>query len=214
VAIDDRLFSEPRQGLPGLRGLQGLQADLSSDGIAVRDHFLTQSQVSALLRCARARRERGDFVPARIGAHRRALRRAEIRGDSICWLAEPLLPAERELLGALEQVRLMLNREAFLGLFDLEMHYAWYPPGAGYARHIDQPRGSGQRRISLVLYLNPRWGAYDGGELKIVDDLGRDRHIEPAGGRLAVFLTAGREHEVMPTRRDRLSLTGWFRGRE
>jgi SM-20-related protein len=33
-------------------------------------------------------------------------------------------------------------------------------------------------------------------------------------GRLAAFLTAGREHEVMPTRRDRLSLTGWFRGRD
>ncbi len=74
--------------------------------------------------------------------------------------------------------------------------------------------GSGQRRVSLVLYLNRRWRAGDGGELKIVDDLGRDRHIEPAAGRLAVFLTAGREHEVMPTRRDRLSLTGWFRGRE
>ena len=67
----------------------------------------------------------------------------------------------------------MLNREAFLGLFELEMHYAWYPPGAGYARHIDQPHGSGQRRVSLVLYLNRRWRAGDGGELKIVDDLGR-----------------------------------------
>jgi SM-20-related protein len=214
VAADDRLFSEPPQGLPGPQGLQGLQADLSLSGIAVRDRFLSQSQVNALIRCARARRERGEFVPARVGAQRQALRRAEIRGDSICWLAEPLLPPERELLGALEQVRLMLNREAFLGLFDLEMHYAWYPPGAGYARHIDQPRGSGQRRVSLVLYLNRHWGARDGGELMIVDDLGRDRRIEPAAGRLAVFLTAGREHEVMQTRRDRLSLTGWFRGRE
>jgi SM-20-related protein len=211
VAVDGRLNSGP---LPGLRGPQDLRADLSRNGIAVRDHFLTQSQVNALNRCARARQERGDFVPARIGAHARALRRAEIRGDSICWLAEPLLPPERELLDALEQVRLLLNREAFLGLFELEMHYAWYPPGAGYARHIDQPRGSGQRRVSLVLYLNRRWTGDDGGELKIADDLGRERHIRPAAGRLALFLTAGREHEVMPTRRDRLSLTGWFRGRE
>lgn len=197
-----------------LPGSQALQAELSCNGIAVRDGFLTQSQVDGLIRCARERRERGDFVPARIGARRRALRRADIRGDSICWLAEPLLPAERELLGVLEQVRLLLNRETFLGLFELEMHYAWYPPGAGYARHIDQPRGSGHRRVALVLYLNRCWGLRDGGELRILDDLGCERLIEPTAGRLAVFLTAGREHEVMPTRRDRLSLTGWFRGRE
>ena len=95
------------------------------------------------------------------------------------------------------------------------MHYAWYPPGAGYARHVDQPRGSGQRRVSLALYLNRRWGAADGGELEIVDDLGSvPRLIEPAAGRLVFFSPTGREHEVMPTRRDRLSLTGWFRGRE
>jgi SM-20-related protein len=208
VAVDGKVFCGT---LPGLRGLS---ADLTCNGIAVRDHFLPTSQVDALIRCAHARRERGDFAPARIGAQRRALRRAEIRGDSICWLVEPLLPPERELLGALEQLRLMLNREAFLGLFELEMHYAWYPPGACYARHIDQPRGSVQRRVSLAFYLNRRWAAGDGGELKIVDDLGRDRHIGPVAGRLAAFLTAGREHEVMPTRHDRLSLTGWFRGRD
>ena len=104
MAVDGRLHSEPLGGFAATP--QGLQADLSCNGIAVRDHFLTPSQVNALNRCARARRERGDFVPARIGAHTRALRRAEIRGDSICWLAEPLLPPERELLGALEQVRL------------------------------------------------------------------------------------------------------------
>jgi SM-20-related protein len=29
-----------------------------------------------------------------------------------------------------------------------------------------------------------------------------------------VFLSERREHEVLPTRRSRLSLTGWFRRRE
>jgi SM-20-related protein len=194
-------------------GLRALHADLRGNGIAVRERFLTPRQVRALVRCARARQERGDFVPARIGANRRALRRGEIRGDSICWLAEPLFPPERRLFGALEQLRLVLNREALLGLFELEMHYAWYPPGTGYARHVDQPQGSDQRRVSLVLYLNQRWSARDGGELKIVDDAGHTRKVEPVAGRLVAFLSAGREHEVLPTRRARLSLTGWFRGR-
>jgi SM-20-related protein len=38
--------------------------------------------------------------------------------------------------------------------------------------------------------------------------------IEPVGGRLVCFLTPGRVHEVLPARRERLSISGWFRGRE
>ena len=83
-----------------------------------------------LAACARGRWERGEFAPARVGTAGRTERREQIRGDRICWLAEPLLAAEAQLLGALEHLRLALNREATLGLFDLEMHYARYPnPG-------------------------------------------------------------------------------------
>jgi SM-20-related protein len=192
----------------------GLCADLRTDGFAVRDRFLTQRQVGALVTCARARRGRGEFAAARIGAQGQLQRREDIRGDSICWLEEPLFAPERKLLESLEELRLQLNRDALLGLFELELHYAWYQPGTGYARHVDQPRRREQRRVSLVLYLNPRWEASDGGELRIFADDGRHRDIEPVAGRLAVFLTERREHAVLTTRRDRLSLSGWFRSRE
>jgi SM-20-related protein len=189
-------------------------AELCAEGIAVRDRFLTTAQLHALNDCAAARRERGDFAAARIGADVSLQRRAEIRGDSICWLAEPLFAPEGELLGMLEQLRLQWNRDALLGLFDLELHYAWYSPGAGYARHIDQPQGRLQRRVSLVLYLNERWEESDGGELRYFLDGGGYRDIEPVGGRLVAFLSHRREHAVLPTRSSRLSLTGWFRSRE
>ena len=192
----------------------GLDADLRSDGIAVRDRFLTARQVRALIACAGKRRERGEFEAARIGADRTLQRRTDIRGDSIRWLTEPLFAPERELEESLEQLRLQLNRDALLGLFELEMHYAWYAPGAGYARHVDQPRFRGRRRVSLVLYLNQRWKAADGGQLRIYADDGRHRDIEPVAGRLVIFLTERREHAVLPTQCGRLSLTGWFRGRE
>jgi SM-20-related protein len=187
--------------------------DLRTDGIAVRDRFLTRPQIRALAASARKRRERGGFAAARIGADRQLQRRAEIRGDSICWLTEPLFAPERALLRRLENLRVQMNRDAFLGLFELELHYAWYPPGTGYARHVDQPQDRSQRLVSLVLYLNERWEPSDGGELRI---FGEERHrdIEPLGGRLVVFLTERREHEVLPTRQSRLSLTGWFRSRE
>ncbi len=223
-----------------------IDADLEVGGVSVQDGFLPPSQIIALAECARQRRARGDFDAARIGSERSLQRREDIRGDSTCWIVPPLWPAEEILLEELERVRLGLNRDAGLGLFELELHYAWYPPGTGYARHVDQPQGRAQRRVSLVLYLNEDWTPGAGGELRIFDaaEDGRDgpgrggrdgaghggrdvgaqdpasmpteghRDIEPIAGRLVCFLTPGREHAVLPTQRDRLSISGWFRTRD
>jgi SM-20-related protein len=195
-------------------GSASIDAGLSIDGLSVRDRFLPPSQVRALVDCVNLRRERGDFHAARIGNERSLQHREDIRGDSTCWIVPPLLPAERTLLEELERLRLELNVQAWLGLFELELHYARYPPGAGYARHVDQPQGRAQRRVSLALYLNEGWTPDAGGELRIFDAAGRHRDIEPIAGRLVCFLTPGREHAVLPTQRERLSISGWFRARD
>jgi SM-20-related protein len=184
---------------------------LLSDGIFVQDAFLGLERVRELIECARTRKARGQFAGARIGGGER-LRRGEIRGDDTCWLEEPLFASERLLLADMEQLRLELNRVAFLGLFALEMHYAWYPPGTGYARHVDQLQGRDDRLVSVVLYLNDSWVPADGGQLRLFDGKSA-RDVEPLAGRLVGFVTAGREHAVLPTNKDRLSLTGWFRRR-
>jgi SM-20-related protein len=191
-----------------------IDADLSGDGISIRDQFLAPAQIRSLVECAQLRRARGEFDAARIGGSRSLQRRAEIRGDSTCWITAPLLPAEQVLFEELERLRLALNREALLGLFELELHYAFYPPGAAYARHIDQPRGRAQRQVSLVLYLNEGWTPAAGGELRIFDTAGGHRDIEPIAGRLVSFLTPGREHAVLPTQSDRWSVSGWYRARD
>jgi SM-20-related protein len=191
-----------------------IDAELRRDGLSVREGFLAPAQVRALVDCANLRRERGDFQAARIGNERSLQRRADIRGDSTCWIVPPLLPPEQTLLEALERLRLELNARAWLGLFELELHYARYPPGAGYGRHVDQPQGSAQRRVSLVLYLNETWAPGAGGELRIFDAAGRHTDIEPIAGRLVCFLTPGREHAVLATQPERLSISGWFRTRD
>jgi SM-20-related protein len=196
------------------RLLDRILEELRADGISVSDGFLQPPEVRALAECAALRRSRGEFLEARIGADGSLQRREDVRGDLICWLAGALLPAETQVLGALEQLRSCLNEGAYLGLLDLEMHYAWYPPGAAYARHIDRPRGRSARRVSLALYLNESRSPADGGALRIQGDDGRFRDIEPVGGRLVLFLSESREHEVLRTQVSRLSLTGWFRGRE
>ncbi len=196
--------------------LDRILEELRSDGVSVSDGFLPAPEVRALAECAALRRARGEFLKARIGAEASLQQRQDIRGDLTCWLTGPLFPAESQVLGALEQLRSCLNEGAYLGLLDLEIHYAWYPPGAAYARHVDRPRGRSARRVSLVIYLNvdERRLPADGGALRIESDDGRFRDIEPVGGRLVLFLSESREHEVMVTQVPRLSLTGWFRGRE
>jgi SM-20-related protein len=190
-----------------------VSADLSATGVSIQDQFASAAEVSALRECARTRESHGDFAPARVGKQGAERRRENIRGDFTCWLSEPLLPPERLLLARLEELRRQLNRDAYLGLFELELHYAKYPAGAAYGRHVDQPQGSTQRRVSLVLYLNPGWQSTDGGVLRIHHAEAGSVDVEPIAGRLVCFLTSGREHEVLTARCERLSVSGWFRGR-
>jgi SM-20-related protein len=191
-----------------------VEATLEVDGVEVRDGFLTPTLTRALIECAQRRRAQGEFEAARIGNEQNLQRHEEIRGDSTCWIIPPLLAPEQNLLEELERLRLELNRDALLGLFELELHYAWYPPGAAYARHVDQPQGREHRRVSLVLYLNQDWTPAAGGELRLFDAAGGYRDVEPLAGRMVCFLSPGREHEVLPTQCDRLSISGWFRTRE
>jgi SM-20-related protein len=187
--------------------------DLRDGGISVRDCFISSEETLALLECARAREARGDFAPARVGGIGTAQRREEIRGDFTCWLRDPLFAAEQSVVDRLEALRLELNRDATLGLFETELHYARYPSGAGYARHVDQPFGTALRKVSMVLYLNVDWEPHHGGLLRLYETDSRFLDIEPLAGRLVCFLTPGREHEVLPARRERLSVSGWFRAR-
>ena len=55
-----------------------------------------------------------------------------------------------------------LNRALFLSLKDYETHFAIYPPGTFYEKHVDQFQSSGARKISFAFYLNENWTQSDG----------------------------------------------------
>ena len=106
-----------------------------------------------------------------------------------------------------------LNRTLLLGLFSFEGHFAIYPAGAAYRRHRDRFRDDDARVLSCILYLNDGWSARDGGTLRIHLDGGGQYDVLPIGGTLVCFLSERFEHEVLPGKRERLALTGWFRQR-
>ena len=100
----------------------------------------------------------------------------------------------------------------FLGLDSFEGHYALYPPGACYRRHRDRFRDDDARVISCALYLNDDWSVADGGALRMhLPDGPHD--IVPAGGAFVCFIAEHFEHEVLPSARERLAVSGWFRRR-
>ncbi|HEY5930165.1 MAG TPA: 2OG-Fe(II) oxygenase, partial [Burkholderiales bacterium] len=65
-------------------------------------------------------------------------------------------------------------------------------------------------------YLNQDWRDADGGELRLYlerEPLTRHVDIRPDGGTLVLFLSEKFPHEVLPAKRERHSLTGWFKAR-
>jgi SM-20-related protein len=186
---------------------------LVEQGWLVLPGFLAQEAVAALRTELLAMHDR--LRQATVAKARRLA--PEIRGDLIHWIEEgDAGPATCGWLACLEGLRLAINRVAYLGLFDLELHYALYPPGARYTRHLDCFHGDTRRILTTILYLNPEWQTEDGGALRLwLDTEGRTQPVEilPSGGTLVLFQSARFWHEVLPARRERLSITGWFRGR-
>jgi SM-20-related protein len=189
--------------------------ELADRGFAVVPGFLARDSVIALHDEASRRRTAGEFHAATIGRAGRSERDASIRGDSICWIGGHASTApEDALLGHLRALGIALNDTLFLGLTELEAHYACYPPGAGYLRHVDRFRDDAARVISLVLYLNDDWRHADGGALRIFPT--RDARepaceLPPCGGTLVAMRSEAIAHEVLPATAERWSIAGWLR---
>ena len=188
---------------------------LAGEGIAIVAKFLPEVTIAALRAEALRRDAAGLLTAAGTGRGSGRAVREDVRGDRVGWIdASDAVPAERELMAALEALRVAVNRELMLGLWRYEGHYALYPPGARYARHVDRFRDDDARVLSLVLYLNAGWRAADGGALRIARVGGASRDVLPRGGMLVTFLAAEFEHEVLPASRSRVAVTGWYRARD
>ena len=160
----------------------------------------------------------GDFKQAGIGRVASLKVNAEVRTDQILWLLSgDLFPEQQAYQVKLELLRLALNERFFLGLFDFEGHFAFYPEGGFYKPHLDCHLNSNARVMTVILYLNERWTSGDGGELKLWTTCGEKSGafalIPPLMGTLVCFPSADYWHEVLPTTKPRRSITGWFRHR-
>jgi SM-20-related protein len=190
---------------------------VADQGYAVVPQFLPAAAVSALRSECLSRWRAGELGAAGIGRAAQRQQRSEIRGDHILWLdAGTAAPPVAAYLRVLERLRRVMNESLLLGLFELEGHFAVYPPGAFYRRHLDRFSDDDARVLTCILYLNDGWVADDGGQLRIYLDTGEPpSHLDvlPCGGTFVSFLSADFPHEVLPARRERMAITGWLRRR-
>lgn len=192
-----------------------LADDLSEKGYAVLDDFLSRSEVQAILDVMQDYREAGDFKRAGIGQAESFQVNKSQRGDLIRWI-EPERAKEptQVYLERMKELMHFINRTCFLSLKDFEFHFTVYPVGAFYRRHLDQFKHDDHRKLSVICYLNFDWKPEDGGQLRLYLPVGEDElavDVLPSAGRMVCFRSDLLEHEVLPTLKERKSLTGWLR---
>ncbi|WP_213996119.1 2OG-Fe(II) oxygenase [Arsukibacterium sp.] len=148
------------------------------------------------------------LTPAGVGRARDHTLNRQIRRDKTHWFDGQSM-AQQHYLQLMLQLKLQLNRQFLLGLFDFECHFACYQYGDFYQKHFDAFSGRSNRVLTTVSYLN---NVAAGGELVLYgpDDKILSR-IQPQAGNLVLFESERFAHEVLAAVDDRYSIAGWFR---
>ncbi len=185
---------------------------------ALVDGFLSaaeaQCEVEALLRTMHAS---GTLRPGRVKGGLNAEQRSDLMVSMPGTLEQP--PALRTTLSALDRLVLALLRHPALAsdlrdvpLVRAEVQCTCYPgDGAKYVKHTDDAREQ-TRKLTCILYCNPRWAEGDGGQLRLyLPRRSRVETVAPRANRLVLFWSDARvPHEVLPAFSERYAVTVWY----
>jgi SM-20-related protein len=185
--------------------------ELAEKGWAIQENFIPLPAVRKLTEEELRLYAEGKFKKAGIGPGKQVTE--NIRGDYIHWFdAENLSKAQKMYWDKIRELSLEINSTFFSGLKDFECHFALYPSGTFYKTHLDQFQNNNSRQISCILYLNRDWKQEDGGQLRLYAEGQRGfTDVFPREGLFVCFRSALIRHEVVHTKRDRYSITGWLK---
>lgn len=196
--------------LPLQNQLDAIADGLAENGYAVIDHFLSEEEVQHILQLDDFKNALLHFKKAGIGKNTDKQINESIRGDYIQWIDKETAPPEIKVyLNRLGEMISHINQSLFLSLKEAEVHMTVYPEGTFYKRHLDQFKKDDHRKLSVICYLNEGWQENHGGQLRIHLPDG-EKDVLPIAGRLVCFRSDQIEHEVLPGKRERMSLTGWI----
>ncbi|MBZ9629615.1 2OG-Fe(II) oxygenase [Salegentibacter sp. LM13S] len=197
---------------------ESIITDLVENQYSIVDDFFDAEEVAMLRNSLKSKFEEAQFKKAAIGNKTNEIVAKSIRGDFILWLNEAEAgKVENLFFSKINSLIAYLNKTCFLGILTKEFHYALYPEGTFYQRHLDTFQNDGRRKLSMVCYLNEEdWKPENGGELVIYskeNGVEVSKAIYPLAGRVVIFESQVLEHEVKPVKTARLSITGWLKTR-
>lgn len=191
-------------------------SDILEQGYSICDTFLEKDLVELLREELNTLYEQNDLKKAAIGNRVNESIEKTIRGDYIQWIYElKANSVEKQFFDTINAFKNYLNKTCFMGLLHQEFHYAVYPKGTFYKKHIDTFQNDDRRKLSMVCYLNDQsWKNSNGGELVIYPEGLPEVIVHPLPGRVVIFESQILEHEVKEVINDkRLSITGWLKTR-
>ena len=194
-------------------------SDILDKGYSIADAFFSEEEVATLRNSLLKKYEEDNFKKAAIGNRTNELIIKSIRGDFILWMDESKMDeTEAIFFNKVNDLVRYLNKTCFLGILNKEFHYALYPEGTFYKRHLDTFQNDDRRKLSFVFYLNDEtWKEENGGELMLyLQENNREvpKTVHPLPGRVVIFESQQIEHEVKPVlQSQRLSITGWLKTR-
>lgn len=180
---------------------------LADDNYVVIDGFFSEEILSEVLNFFNSKRELELFKPAKIGPAIEEKRISAIRNDMTFWIDKDRDQALYPFFNLVEELIGQVAQQLFLSLKGFEFHLASYSKGGFYKAHLDQFDSRSNRMISLIVYLNEDWNTCDGGELLIHDP---QLTVEPILNRAVLFRSDRVLHEVLASKKERKSLTGWL----
>jgi SM-20-related protein len=129
--------------------------DILAQKYSLVEDFFTHNEVLELRQSLLNKHEEDRFKKAAIGNRVNEIIIKSIRGDDILWIDE-LKANEAEMLffNKINSLVNYLNKTCFLGILHKEFHYALYPTGTYYRRHLDTFQNDDRRKLSFVCYLN------------------------------------------------------------
>lgn len=190
--------------------------NLSDSKYSIADSFFSSDEISALRDSLERKYADNAFKKSAIGNQSNTKIIDTVRGDLILWLDEAeTTDAERLFFDKIADFVTYLNRTCYMGIREKEFHYAVYPEGTFYKRHLDTFMNDSKRKLSIVCYLNNEdWKPDYGGELTLYlnkDSLENEVNIYPVQGRMVIFESQVLEHEVKAVKKQRMSVTGWLK---
>ncbi len=193
--------------------------DLLNQKYSISDFFFSEQETKQLRESIIQQDNNQDFHQAAVGNAQNEQIVKSVRGDKIRWIDESQQTETEEIFfSKINHLIDYLNQTCYMGIDESEFHYAVYPEGTFYQKHIDAFKNDDRRTLSIVLYLNDEeWKDDFGGQLALYlpkdDGTENELNVLPLAGRLAVFDSKTIPHEVKKVNRPRYSITGWLKTR-